>query len=125
MSVKGDLLLWPTFLTTGKVCYIVISAQAGPLLENTLPSDAELIPTAEHHDGIEHDTKGARHDRVERHKSSHDLATSGRRRDVTAALARGELRECACGTVRAVQTMRPSTVTGLYRSTVPQDLQGR
>lgn len=45
--------------------------------------------------------------------------------DVIAALARGELRECACGTVRAVQTMRPSTVTGLYSSTAPQDLQGR
>lgn len=29
----------------------------GTTVEECLPSDAELIPTAEHHDGIEHDTE--------------------------------------------------------------------
>lgn len=65
-----------TFLTTSKVCCILM----GPLLSNAYLLMRNLFPLPNTMMELNM-TQNARHDLVERHKSSHDLATSGRRRD--------------------------------------------
>lgn len=54
--VEGDLLVY-VFEHKQSMLYL-----NGTTVVDCLPSDAELIPTAEHHDGIEHDTERATRD---------------------------------------------------------------
>lgn len=53
MRVEGDLLV---YVFDNKQSMLNLN---GTTVEECLPSDAELIPTAEHHDGVELDTERA------------------------------------------------------------------